>query len=813
MKRKLQRSDVALFFLAVIGLAIFIYLYPRLYPQAAIRMSLDKTEIAERNIDFLRNLGYDLEDYHRRINFEYDKDQLSYLNRVFGSTRTNQLATDSIPVYYWTLRWSKERNTNIQIGSADEEEVQERLDHHFGDVRLNVDLQGNPIRFELRYDEDEERASEKSSVSEAHNREAAEMLADTLIRMYGGEWSFDEVTQKLSPAGTIHQYLWKQNRKIAGEHVSLQIAVINGRVQGFEKIIKIPKPYSENKNREDWEGAVILVLFLLLFILVVIYLVQRLRSDLMDFKSGLVPAIVVFLGYFIYYWSQTASATGEPGWAMMLGFVITVPFVAGGMWALYSVGESLTRETWAEKLMVLDTLRRKALFPELAFALFRGGALAIIGLGSISVLNYIGIRFCNGSFTLGNPPLYFWEFRWPSIYALSKGLFSSVYIVVTYCLFLITVIRRRLSNVVLIAAILLLLWSFTSMPVPRLMPYALRMGVNGLIGLLFVVFFLRYNFTTVTVGAIGMPVLFYGVAALNVSDGHFTLHGFILLALFGIMLVVAVLAYYSQAPAGDVAPYVPDYLQRIYEKERIQRELEIARNVQLTFLPRRNPEIKGMDIATLCLPAKEVGGDYYDFIEIDPRKLGVVIGDVSGKGISAAFYMTLTKGFLKSQAQTVSSPRQILINMNELFYANAERGYFISMIYGVFNLNDRTLTFARAGHNPMILRRPGRGMTEEISPPGIALGLEKGDVFTRTIEERKIGIEEDDVFLFYTDGLNEAQNAYHDEYGEDQLRKIIEAYNQGTAAELLEKIQEDIRGFSSGAPQHDDMTAVVIKIV
>lgn len=234
--------------------------------------------------------------------------------------------------------------------------------------------------------------------------------------------------------------------------------------------------------------------------------------------------------------------------------------------------------------------------------------------------------------------------------------------------------------------------------------------------------------------------------------------------------------------------------------------------MQITFLPSQTPEIHGLDIASLCLPALEVGGDYYDFIEITPKKLGVVIGDVSGKGISAAFYMTLTKGFLKSQARNVFSPRQLLINMNELFYENAERGFFISMIYAIIDLEKRTLTFSRAGHNPMILRSSKKGMAEELNPPGIALGLESGEIFTRTIEERTIGIEKDDLFLFYTDGLNEAQNQFHEEFGEERLLHQVEAYTDLAAEALLQKIQTEIQQYTVNAAQHDDMTAVVIKI-
>jgi serine phosphatase RsbU (regulator of sigma subunit) len=276
---------------------------------------------------------------------------------------------------------------------------------------------------------------------------------------------------------------------------------------------------------------------------------------------------------------------------------------------------------------------------------------------------------------------------------------------------------------------------------------------------------------------------------------------------------VGIIALRLKRKPGVPDRYVPDYVRRVYERERIQRELEIARNVQVSFLPRHNPDIPHLDVATLCVPAKEVGGDYYDFIELGQDRLGVVIGDVSGKGISAAFYMTLTKGLLKAQARSGGSPRAVLTLLNELFYENAERGIFISMIYGIFDLKRRTLTFARAGHNPMMLRSCKKEMVEELSSPGIALGLESGEAFARTIEERTIGIEKDDIFIFYTDGINEARGKQEDEFGEDRLMLLIERNGDMKAGDLIEEIKAEIGRFTRNIDQHDDMTAVVIKIV
>src|SRR5690606_4425591 len=144
----------------------------------------------------------------------------------------------------------------------------------------------------------------------------------------------------------------------------------------------------------------------------------------------------------------------------------------------------------------------------------------------------------------------------------------------------------------------------------------------------------------------------------------------------------------------------PAFAKNITERQRLQRELEIARDVQMSFLPKSTPDFSGLDIASQCIPAHEVGGDYYDFVKLDKNRLGIIIGDVSGKGTEAAFYMTLTKGFLKALSRSSDSPAAVLSNMNELFYENVERGTFISMIYGIFDIEKNALKLARAGHNP-----------------------------------------------------------------------------------------------------------------
>lgn len=812
MRKRLMKNVVPLLLAASIGLAAFVFLYPRLFPESAITMEIPKDEISSTAIGFVEGLGYTLERYHLSVRLEQDSDQIQYLNRSFGPRRAVSLMSDSLPAIYWDLRWSADTETNIQFGTADEREADQILEQLYGNIRLTLDIKGRPIQFSVRQDENEEEEAGQVAVKEEEDRRAAEALANRLHAAYEGEWSFVDFEERSTKRGIAHRYRWRRTGTIAGEGISFEVLVHAGRIQSFQQNYAVPKPFEYAKDSGDWGQIAVFVLFFVLFILLVVYFVQRLRADLMDLKSGLIPAALVLVGWLVRFLSEASMGVGEPIWALMLGFLVTAPFIAGGIWALFSVGESLTREVWAEKLITLDHLRRKILFPDFGKALLRGLALASVAIGVFTAAEYAGVAVLGGYFTVGDQPLRFWTHNWPSLLALGQGVLNSLYIVITFCLFILVILRRRIQSMAAVLPITILLWCFVDFSLPDLMPFGLRMVINGLIGALFIAFYLKYDFITIVSGGIALPLIFYAVASLHARQGFFTIQGFILLGILLAWLVIAVLALRGKIPEGELTTYVPDYLQRIYEKERIKRELEIARNVQITFLPRITPEIKGLEIASLCLPAREVGGDYYDFIEISPTELGVVIGDVSGKGISAAFYMTLTKGFLKSQARTVHSPKDVLINMNELFYENAERGMFVSMIYSIFNLKTKTLTFARAGHNPLIFHRSPKGIAQELDAGGIALGLEMGVLFSQAIEEKTIRFDHGDVFLFYTDGLNEAQNTHHEEFGEQRLMDAVVDEDAFSSMELLDRITHKIQRFTADAPQHDDMTAVIVKI-
>jgi len=263
---------------------------------------------------------------------------------------------------------------------------------------------------------------------------------------------------------------------------------------------------------------------------------------------------------------------------------------------------------------------------------------------------------------------------------------------------------------------------------------------------------------------------------------------------------------------------IEDLLRQAAEKKRLEEELRIAREIQMSLLPQGPLLMPGLAVTALCVPAREVGGDYYDFFPIDDHRVGVLIADVSGKGTSAALYMAELKGLMLSLSQIHTSPRQLMITANGIIANNLDARSFITMTYAVVDLRERTMTYARAGHTPLMYL-PGPGCSEPrrmqvLVPDGLVLGLklDSGEMFERLLEESTIRLNAGDLFVFYTDGISEAMNEGDDCFGENRLGQLVEEHAHLGSAELRERILREIEAFVGTAPQHDDMTMILLKI-
>jgi sigma-B regulation protein RsbU (phosphoserine phosphatase) len=264
---------------------------------------------------------------------------------------------------------------------------------------------------------------------------------------------------------------------------------------------------------------------------------------------------------------------------------------------------------------------------------------------------------------------------------------------------------------------------------------------------------------------------------------------------------------------------IENLLQTAAEKKRLEEELRIARQIQMSLLPRGPLDLPGVAVTALCVPAREVGGDYYDFFPLAQDRLGVLIADVAGKGTSAALYMAELKGLVLSLSQIYQSPRQLLVEVNRIISANLDSRSFITMTYAVLDIPGGLMTYARAGHTPLIHfpgpSSPIRG-PQVLTPNGMVLGLRiegAEEKFAELLEEDQIMLNPGDVIVLYTDGITEAMNASSDLFGESRLSKIIEEHGHLDSGELRERILREIEAFVGGADQHDDMTMILMKIL
>ncbi|MFQ5649225.1 MAG: PP2C family protein-serine/threonine phosphatase [bacterium] len=259
------------------------------------------------------------------------------------------------------------------------------------------------------------------------------------------------------------------------------------------------------------------------------------------------------------------------------------------------------------------------------------------------------------------------------------------------------------------------------------------------------------------------------------------------------------------------------------EKERLQHELTIARQVQLDLLPRKLPEVPGFEIAAILKTANEVGGDFYDVLELDDKHYLFTIGDVSGKGTSAAFYMAQCISLIRYSPQFTDRPDKIACRLNKYFSdPMVDRQVFVTAIIGVLNVKESRLRFVRAGH-PLPLFIPGDASGEigEIETRGLGIGLEKnGRLFEMTLEQEDIALEPGDMLVFYTDGVEEAARAGSNPgtavreiefYTPERLKSKLSQLRGQTPAAILDALTEDIKHFYGGSAQVDDYTLLIIQ--
>ena len=227
------------------------------------------------------------------------------------------------------------------------------------------------------------------------------------------------------------------------------------------------------------------------------------------------------------------------------------------------------------------------------------------------------------------------------------------------------------------------------------------------------------------------------------------------------------------------------------------------------MLPKDYPKIENVEICGTMLPAMHIGGDYYDLIQISPKKFFIVIGDVSGKGLSASFYMSKLQTMIRLNCVEGKRPKDVLVEINKRMFMEIEKNWFITVSLGFVDMENNSLTFVRAGHTPLL--KFINGKVESFQPSGVGVGLEKGELFASSLEELTVPFEPGSMLYFFSDGVTELMNSKYELFGSEKLEKLLSDNLDIPCEEMCTKLLTEFENFRGDFHQYDDITFVIIK--
>jgi serine phosphatase RsbU (regulator of sigma subunit) len=252
----------------------------------------------------------------------------------------------------------------------------------------------------------------------------------------------------------------------------------------------------------------------------------------------------------------------------------------------------------------------------------------------------------------------------------------------------------------------------------------------------------------------------------------------------------------------------------VVAQKSLEHELNLATRIQTRLLPSHIPQVPGFEIAAYYRAAREVGGDYYDFIQIDPENLGMVVADVSGKGVPGSLVMTMTRSLLRMAATGQDSPAETIRQVNRILAPDVNPGMFVTLLYFVLHIPSRRVRLVRSGHNAPILYISRLQKLVHLQPRGIALGLDaRGPLFDAELEVQQFTLKPGDFLVAYTDGIVEGKDPRGECYSDERFARVIQEKAQGSAQATIDAVIEDLQSHRMSAEQSDDITLLVLKSV
>lgn len=813
MRTRILKNIVFPSALAIVMLVSGVLIMPKIDLQYTGISQISRADARSIVEAFIEKRGIDVSEFYLDQFFIHDNTGIDFLTRNYGAEATITLAKDeTLPLAYWQFRYYRNVPRDNQIELFD----------------LRVSPRGKLIKYQHLLPD----SAAGARLTSAQAKILAEQLAAKWPAIKFSEFELEKASAIDKTNRTDHTFTYyHKSKKYNGGHLAFAVQICGDEIAQVTSYFKEPDNFIHQSGIVGganllFNSISILAYVFLLFLSITIFL-QKYHAGLVGVRNGLRIGALIYVAFIlqaILSWDIFSLGTqiGAIGLFhkkfVILGFTLATSTLTIFLhiFTSWAAGDHIIQSEKLPLLHGMDSLiHNRWLTKNLGKEIPIGIASGITIFGLIQIFSWVLITFFNAVPRLGEQGGSYFSYKVYFFGVLASVAFNVIFEEVISRKFLITYLYQKYRKVApaiilaaAITAVMNIFFSNSHVFWPSywsLLPYFFIALLQGFV-------FWRHGLIAAIASNAVMQILLATIPLFSSAAVEYQMTALAFTITISFLLVFGFIALRKGKFVIFARNEEPAHIRRIKEQTRMQKELEIAQKVQLGLLPKSKPQIEGFDIAGVSYPALEVGGDYFDFIGLENGNLGIAIGDVSGKGVPAAIYMTLTKGILQSHAEHDLSPKQVLSKVNSLMYRTIEKSWYVSMFYAVLDTSNKKLRYSRAGHNPAIIFHTDGSAPQLLQPAGIGLGLEHGDVFTKTLVEGELQLSPGTTLVFYTDGFTEAMNADGEEFGEERFLDILSNYHNGSAEGLLQHSLKEVNKFVDKYPQHDDMTMVVLKV-
>jgi sigma-B regulation protein RsbU (phosphoserine phosphatase) len=621
MKSKLLYLVAPLIFTLILG-GIYL-LYNDTHVFGSVQFSTSKNNIISLSETLLESLGVSTSSYTANVNFRQNDDLIRQVQSEIGLSSGNTVLRERLPGFYWDLRWLPESSF---FGRSEEPDSTTWIS--IKNFRLHYDTHGNLIFFSREIPD----SVHLPALSQSQAREIALQFIQKFMPSAMDDFESDSVVNRgrvlvhdqnrNASQRAEYDFEWKLKKQQLSNNISLKASVSGNILKEVEVDYAVPDVYDSETDQIIFI-ILIVVFFVSITILTIVLAFKKSRNYEINFKIAIYLGIIITIIYAIQLLLQSEQTQS---WGFIISLIIVPGFTGGIFIVVWAVSESMVRETWKEKFIPLDLLIKSH------FMHSRIGQGIIQGLVAGALVFFVSrllVWFGSNVTTITATVRSDWMFDFfssinPVFFLVSHNSWSVLYVLTINFILLITYLYSRTGSKVL--TYILAVFPLTVMMGSFVEPIYFGLLFDALALLILIWLFFKSDILAIFFALFTYATVEVGFSFLNTSHDVFTGSALILAAGFLALFIYAFLAIFTRDLVQDLSEIEPAMSRFISERQRMQQQLEVARQVQMSFLPDKTPQVSGLDLAARCLPAYEVGGDYFDFIRLDPQRLGVAIG-------------------------------------------------------------------------------------------------------------------------------------------------------------------------------------------